>query len=194
MKIFGKHEILSLTIKCLTVVWQPLMISLPCCMQIFELVREKYTGIRISRRGSMFSTQPLSVNSDSDHARPISSLSISSNATEEAHQRMSLEDSLSLSGQPSSSSLGESSMKLTPRPLTPLREEAAESMPGESAHRKTSYDVSKASPKFDVNKHKFDQSEGRRPSILKISPSINSSPEGKRALHHVQFTESQQAT
>ena len=89
-------------------------------------------------------------------------------------------------------------MKMIPRPLTPLREEAAESMPGESADKKTSYDVAQASLNFDEDEvfmPQYHRSEVRRPSILKNTPGSDSSPEERRgSQHHVQFTESQKAT
>ena len=84
-------------------------------------------------------------------------------------------------------------MKLNPQAL--LRENAEESMPGESAYRRSSYDVVQASLTFNEDKRKFDRSEVRRPSILKLPPGINSSLEERRgSQHHVQFTESQKAT
>ena len=158
-------------------------------MQICELVHEKYTGKSIIRQTSRSSLQSLR----GEPARPVSALSISSYPNEENHQQRLLESSLSPLG-PSSSSLVDGSVKMTSQTLTPLREEA-ESMPGESAHKKTSYDVVQASSKFDDDQHKFDRSEVRRPSILKLPPGINSSLEERRgSQHHVQFTESQKAT
>ena len=168
----------------------------PVHVQIFELVREKYTGKRIIRRGSVFSSRRFSVDPDSSHTRRISSLTISSYAVDETHRRMSMpEASPSPSRNPSSSSVDEGSWKMTPRPLTPLREEVAESMPGESDDKKASYDVTRASSDGDdeVFVPPHCPPDSRRPSILKLLSS-NRSPENKRALHHVQFNEAQQLT
>ena len=167
----------------------------PVHVQIFELVREKYTGKRIIRHGSMFSSHWFSGDHGGDHSRRVSSQSSSSSSMVETHRRMpQTEASTSSSGNPSSSSVDEGSWKMTPRPLTPLKEEAAESMPGESDDKKTSYDVTQASSggeEFFGPPHHL--SDSRRPSILKLLPS-NRSPENKRALHHVQFNEAQQLT
>ena len=88
-------------------------------------------------------------------------------------------------------------MRVIPQLLTPLTEEATESIPGESTHRKTSYDVAQASPKLDneVFRSPRHQSDVRRPSILKLPLSSDSPPEERRGSHHrVQFTESQLMT
>ena len=160
------------------------------CVQIFELLREKITGQKIIRRGSLFSSRRFSVDS-SRHRRP-SSISVTSSAVDD-HRRVSLQDSI---GQPSSSSMDEGGWR-TPRSLTTLKEEAAESLPGESVHKKTSYDV--APTNFDYDDEVFVlpriqvlDDNSRRPSILKFPPSERSPGEERRGSHHVQFTESKQ--
>ena len=139
----------------------------PSCVQIYELVREKYTGRNIIRHGSTFSS-----------GRAPQTEAVPSPA-----------------GKASSSTLREGSSELTPQPPTALRE-AAESLPEESAHRKTSYDVAHTSSDCDdeVFVPLCNMSETRRPSILKLLPSERSPGENKRGQHHVQFTESQPPT
>ena len=165
-------------------------------MQIYELVRERYTGQNIIRRGSMFSSGR---DRDNDNARRVSSPSNSSYSMAEVHRRGPQTEAVpSPAGKASSSSLREGSSELTPQPPTALRE-AAESLPGESAHRKTSYDVAHTSSDCDDEVfvplcNLFNLSETRRPSILKLLPSERSPGENKRGQHHVQFTESQPPT
>lgn len=165
------------------------------CVQIFELIREKYTGRRIVRHGSWFSSARVSNDHDNNHARRVSSLSSSSYSAVETHRHMpQTVVSTVLSRMPSSSSLGEGITIANPRPPTPVPEEVAEGVPGESADKKTSYDVTCASPVCDeVFVPPCHLSETRRPSILKLIPSTRSL-EDKRGLHHVQFTEAKHPT
>ena len=165
----------------------------PSCVQIYELVREKYTGRNIIRHGSTFSSGR---DRDNDNARRVSSLSNSSYSMAEVHRRAPQTEAVpSPAGKASSSTLREGSSELTPQPPTALRE-AAESLPEESAHRKTSYDVAHTSSDCDdeVFVPLCNMSETRRPSILKLLPSERSPGENKRGQHHVQFTESQPPT
>lgn len=174
---------------------------MPCCVQIFELVCEKYTGKSIPRQRSMLSSvRWFKANSASSRTDRTSTISISSSSLEQPHQRMTLtEESPSLPhySYPSSSSLVEGNPKIYLELLTPQGEEAAAGKPGESPQKKT-YDVTRDTSNIDEEEVLLPPvhlSESRRRSILKLPPEINScSPENKRCQHHVQFTESQQPT
>ena len=158
------------------------------CLQVFELICEKYTGRRIVRQGSIFSSGRFSGDHGNNHARRVSSQSNSSSSGAETQRRMP-----QTSANTYSSSLGGSGSKMTPQPPIPLQEVVAEGRPGESAEKRTC-SVTCASPDCDeVFVPLHHPSEIRRPSILKLIPSTRL-PENKRGLHHVQFTESKPPT
>ena len=167
-----------------------------CCVQIFELVCEKYTGKSITRqRSTLSSLRWLKADSDRSCAHRISSISISSFAVEQAHQQMPpTKASPSLSHYHSSSSV-EGNPQIKVELLSPQREEAAESKAGESPHKKTSNDVPRDTLSCDEEEvllTPLHQPQTRRRSILKIPPELNGSHENKRCQLHVQFTELQQ--
>ena len=158
------------------------------CMQMYELVKEKYTGKSIVRRSSTSSLRWTSADFGGGQYNRFSSTSLlSSISLEEAPRRRSLTGASPPPLGHSSSSLGEGSGRVTSRPLTTLKEEDGESMPGETSDSVTLA----SSDTAEVSMPPHHQTESRRRSILKAStsPSVNSqSNEDKRGVHHVQFT------
>ena len=144
------------------------------CVQIYELVREKYTGRNISRSGQL--------NSDNNDVRRVSAISNSSYSMLQPNQHMP-----DTSANPSS--LGEESLKMTPQPPHVTIQEAAESVPEDSAGKRTLYNPTHTNSARDGERCMPPPTDSRRPSILKLPPTNPTT--NKRIPHHVQFAESQ---
>ena len=153
------------------------------CVQVYELVREKVTGQRITRHGSIFRSSHFT--SDHDNSRRVSAVSNSSYSTLEMNRQVPQTSAI-----PPSSSLGEKGSNMITQPPTLLLEEVAEGMPGESPDKKALHEVTRANSDDDDERLLGHLSEPRRPSILKfppIKPALD-----KRIPHHVQFAESKE--